>query len=95
DSDIAGKNRGFLNQNTPNPFSESTQINYSIARAGNVDISVRNLTGQEILSLPQGTQGKGSYSVGFFNQTLPSGFYFFTLRIDGSDVATRKMCVIR
>lgn len=95
DSDIAGNNQGFLNQNSPNPFSESTQINYSITRAGNIDISVRNLTGQEIINLPQGTKEKGSYSVGFFNQALPSGFYFFSLKIDGNVIATRKMCVSR
>ncbi|HOW31277.1 MAG TPA: T9SS type A sorting domain-containing protein, partial [Bacteroidales bacterium] len=93
DPDIAGNNPGFLNQNSPNPFSESTQINYSITRAGNVDISVRNLTGQEIICLPQGTKETGSYSVDFVNLSLPSGFYFFSLKLDGNVIATRKMCV--
>ena len=95
DSDIAGKNRGFLNQNTPNPFSGATEIKYCIGRTARVDISISNLTGQEIACVHQGIQDKGPYTAAFINNQLPSGFYFYSLKLDGRVVSTRKMCVCR
>jgi len=95
DSDIAGNKQGFLNQNSPNPFSGATEIKYCIGRTARVDISISNLTGQEIACVHQGIQDKGPYTAAFINNQLPSGFYFYSLKLDGRVVSTRKMCVCR
>lgn len=85
-----------LKQNFPNPFNPSTVIRYSLAKEGNVRLSVFDVLGKEVAVLVDRNQNAGSYSVDFnSNQhNIPSGIYFYTLRT-GSFVSTRKMIIIK
>ncbi len=97
-----------LYQNYPNPFNPTTTIKYSIpsviARseatkqshdfAANVQLNVYNILGEEVATLVNKKQAPGEYSVQFDASNLPSGVYFYTLRV-GDFVATKKMILLK
>ncbi len=98
----------FLSQNYPNPFSKvaggnpTTTIEYSIpivraknlSSQRNVQLKVYDILGREIATLVNGTQSPGNHSVRFNASNLPSGTYFYTLRI-GNLFSTKKMILIK
>jgi endo-1,4-beta-xylanase len=88
-----------LSQNYPNPFNPSTQIKYSIAKAGHVALKVYDLLGREVTTLVNTNQEAGTYVVSFdFGklglQTLASGVYFYRLEA-GSFTAVHKMMLMK
>jgi len=68
-----------LEQNYPNPFNPSTTINYSIAEASIVKISVYNMLGQEVALLLNELKEAGPHSLTFDASQLPSGAYFYKI----------------
>jgi hypothetical protein len=84
-----------LDQNYPNPFNPSTEIRYSVAKAGLVSLKVFDILGREVATLVSSNQEAGSHSVSFnAGQGLASGVYFFRLEA-GSFVATHKMMLLK
>jgi hypothetical protein len=47
----------------PNPFSNSTSIEYQMEKAGNIDISIYDTFGKKVRSLMSGKQSAGNYSL--------------------------------
>lgn len=70
--------------NYPNPFNPVTRIDYSIPSEGQVNVSIYNLTGQEVTSLVNTVQNRGSYSINWDGSTYPSGLYFVRLETPGA-----------
>ena len=83
-----------LSQNYPNPFNPSTEINYSIAKSGNVTLKVYNLLGSEIATLVNGFMEAGKHSVKFDARDFTSGIYFYTIKADNF-TSTRKMILMK
>jgi len=84
-----------LEQNYPNPFNPSTTINFSLSEAGQVRLSVFDVTGREVAILENGTfKTAGSYSVSFDASQLSSGMYFYQLKTTAG-VITRKMMLVK
>lgn len=83
-----------LSQNYPNPFNPSTQINYSIAKAGMVTLNVFNVIGEKIATLVSNVQNAGSYSITFDASRLSSGIYFYRLESNGM-ISTHKMVLMK
>ena len=83
-----------LAQNFPNPFSSVTTINYSIDRAGPVNLEVFDIEGRRIATLVEGTQAAGQHSVGFDASRLPSGTYLYRL-VNAKGIQSKKMIVTR
>lgn len=82
-----------LEQNIPNPLSNSTTIRYSIpAGVGNAQLLITDLNGKAIKQIALQT---GSGSVNIDASTLASGAYSYTLIVDGKQIATKKMVVSR
>ncbi len=85
--------------NYPNPFTLNTTIRVNIPRAGNVEISVFDMTGRKILILDEGYRAKGVYRyewpAGDENGArLPAGLYTARMKAAGiSSVA--KMLLLR
>ncbi|MDD5530177.1 MAG: T9SS type A sorting domain-containing protein [bacterium] len=84
-----------LFQNKPNPFINSTKIEYSITKGDNVNISVYNVSGQKIVTLVNGFQNKGLHSVNWSGEDytgnrVTSGIYFYKLQA-GKYTSTKKM----
>jgi hypothetical protein len=87
---LSNKNTIVLNQNVPNPFAESTVINYSIpATVVKAQIHFYDGQGKLINSVEITTRGAGQLNV--FGEDLSSGTYTYTLVADGQIVSTKKM----
>ncbi|MCK5126532.1 MAG: M6 family metalloprotease domain-containing protein [candidate division Zixibacteria bacterium] len=88
-----------LDQNFPNPFNPSTTIRYSLPSAEQVDITVYNILGEQVIQLYSGYRPAGSYEAVWDGSTTdgqssPSGIYFYELATDESkDV--RKMLLMK
>ncbi len=87
--------RGFqLQQNYPNPFNPSTDISYTITKAGNVTLKVYNMLGQDVATLVNGYQAANTYNVNFNASGLSSGVYFYKLSA-GSNEMIKKMVLMK
>jgi hypothetical protein len=87
-------NEFTLGQNSPNPFNNSTIISYQLPDAGFVSLKVYNTIGNEMATLVNSNQTKGSHTIHFDAKDLPSGVYCYTLRF-GDQVKSNKMFVIK
>ena len=97
-----------LLQNYPNPFNPVTKIKYTIAppnfRTGKtsagtllikfVKLKVYDILGNEVATLVNKEQPAGSYEIEFNASNLPSGIYFYQLKV-GNFVKTEKMVLLK
>jgi hypothetical protein len=84
----------YLGQNSPNPVNQSTTISYNLPEDGFVNLKVYNSVGSEVASLVSSNQTRGSHTVQFNANGLPSGMYYYTLRVN-DQVRSNKMTVIK
>ncbi|MFC2131720.1 lamin tail domain-containing protein, partial [Bacteroidota bacterium] len=86
-------NYGFsLNQNYPNPFSESTNISFVLKKPGNITLSVFDIFGREVARLFEGELWKGDHNFTYNRNALPAGVYFNQLRV-GNDIIIKKIII--
>lgn len=71
-----------LFNNFPNPFQQTTTIQYQINRSQQVLLEVYNPLGQKIATLANEIQSPGLQEYNFDATNLPSGIYFYTLTIE-------------
>ena len=81
-------------QNSPNPFNPSTTISFTIAQAGNVNVTVYNVAGQKIGAILDGFMSAGSHSVVWDATDLSAGVYFYTVKA-GEFSRTMKMTLLK
>ncbi len=91
-----------LHQNYPNPFNSSTTISFEIAGGSKVylcELKIFDVLGREIRKAFSSELGSGRYSIHFVADGIPSGVYFYELRVsDGSKLVYRgfkKMVLIK
>jgi hypothetical protein len=80
-------------QNFPNPFNAKTLINFSLPKAGDVSISIYNVTGQLVETLG-GHFGAGEQSVIWDAFRVASGIYFYKVQA-GEHSQTLKMTLLK
>jgi probable HAF family extracellular repeat protein len=86
---------GFvLYQNFPNPFNQSTKINYQLPVSGQVTLKVYNLFGKEIKTLVNEEKPAGIYEADFDGSKIASGTYVIELKA-GLFKKTKKMILIK
>ncbi|MBI5404419.1 MAG: T9SS type A sorting domain-containing protein [Ignavibacteriae bacterium] len=83
-----------LNQNYPNPFNPVTKINYSIAKSGNVKITVYDILGNSVYTLVNHKHETGNYSLDFDGSNLASGTYIYKIEA-GEFTDVKKMTLIK
>lgn len=85
-----------LDQNFPNPWSDYTDIKFSIMENVPVFLDIYSSTGEKVLSLLDGSESlsPGEYSVRISSGDLSSGIYFYSIRA-GIFSETRKMILLR
>ena len=89
-----------LDQNYPNPFNPVTTISFSMLESGMADISIYDLSGRMVKTLLGKTLESGYHSIQFNASNLPSGMYFYSILVSGSDgqslfSSTRKMILMK
>jgi serine protease len=62
--------------NTPNPFSESTFINYTATGNARVVIEIFNVIGEKIITVVDGELVPGNYATEFRSDGLSNGVYY-------------------
>jgi Zinc carboxypeptidase/Secretion system C-terminal sorting domain/Carboxypeptidase regulatory-like domain len=83
-----------LSQNYPNPFNPSTTIKYQLPQSGNVSLKVYDVLGREVASLANGFKSAGSYTITFNSSSLPSGIYFYQLKVNDY-LSLKKMILLK
>ena len=83
-----------LSQNYPNPFNPSTTIEFSIAKAENITLTIYNLLGQKVTELINGDFSAGIYKVTFDASQLSSGVYIYQLK-SSSNIIANKMELLK
>lgn len=86
----------FLSANRPNPFSNSTFIEYTMPETGKVKLSVLDMLGQEIAVIVNATQTAGSYTIEFSAAGLATGVYIYKITVDGETrdfISTQRMVI--
>lgn len=97
--DIATHVRGVnengysMEQNYPNPLTNSSVISYTLARTERVCIEVFNSMGIKVQTLVNGIMPEGKQEVSFIRGNLPGGIYFYTITTASNFKATRTMSI--
>jgi len=80
----------FIEQNIPNPFSNTTTIHYTLPQTySSAKIIITDINGKRIKEV--NINGTGSGSLNISAPGLTSGNYNYSLYIDGRMVATKQM----
>ena len=97
-SDIASEKLNIqsysLQQNYPNPFNPSTTIDYSIAKGGNVKLTVFNSIGRKVATIVDEYKPAGKYTIQFNGRSLASGIYLYRLEA-GNYRAAKKFILMK
>jgi choice-of-anchor A domain-containing protein/uncharacterized repeat protein (TIGR01451 family) len=80
-----------LMQNYPNPFNPSTQIAFSISKAGNYILKVYNILGEEVATLANRNFSPGNYTETFNANRLSSGIYIYRLTGENVNLVKKMM----
>jgi len=84
----------FSLQNYPNPFSQTTIIEYQIPQEVKVKLTVYDLLGKEIATLVNETKSAGVHRVNFSANKLSAGTYICQLQV-GDFIQTRKLTLLK
>ena len=83
-----------MDQNKPNPFSESSVIGLNIPeKTQKANIFIYDLSGKQIQNVPVAERGETNITV--YASDLSAGMYIYTLVVDGKVFVTRRMIVER
>ena len=83
-----------MDQNKPNPFSESTVIKLNIPKdTKTATIFIYDLSGKQVKSIPVSERGKTDITV--YARDLSAGMYIYSLVVDGQVKVTRRMMVTK
>lgn len=89
-----GSTRTLLLQNTPNPFTSSTEIKMVLPdNALNASVIVYNLEGKQLKEIRVTQRGDASVAIGA--SELSAGMYLYTLIVDGAVVDTKRMVLTK
>jgi hypothetical protein len=83
-----------LFQNYPNPFNATTTIQFRLDRGDYVKLGIYDLAGREIKRLLSENMTAGIHSVHFAAQELPSGVYFYQVKMRNLQMI-QKMILIK
>jgi hypothetical protein len=67
----------------PNPFNAGVMLNYTLERAGNVQLTIYDLLGREAATLASGHRQPGSYRQLWNASEMPTGIYMAVLHTAG------------
>ncbi len=83
-----------LEDNSPNPFTDSTTISYTVLKRTKVELAVYDMMGREVKALVSERREPGTYSATFVAGELPGGMYFYKMHT-ATGSQTKKMYLAR
>jgi len=78
----------------PNPFTQSTLIDFNLAQSQKVKLDVYNISGKKINTLINQQLETGNHQIKFENNKLQEGVYFIKL-VTNNNVLTQKIIFIK
>ena len=86
--------------NYPNPFNPETKIVFNLSEEGNVKLEIFNIKGQKVKTLMDAYTAKGEFAAiwnGRDNsgKRVSSGEYIAKLKLNGVELAVRKMMLLK
>lgn len=91
--DVFLGNQSGISESYPNPAVTVANINYALKSGwGKAKIEVYSMLGAKVKRVAL-EDDQGTLKMDIAN--LPSGMYFYTLNVDGNDIATKKMLITK
>jgi hypothetical protein len=89
-----------LSQNYPNPFNQQTRISFRMASSGEVELEIFDLLGRRVTTVFSGWADEGETVIGWdgrsaYGENVPSGVYYYRLRISDRESIVRKMTLLK
>ncbi len=89
----------FLNNNYPNPFNNSTQIEFGISKSGYVSLTIYDVTGKWITNLADGSLSSGTHFLTWngtdaLGKSVPSGSYLVVMK-SGGFTSSKKIMLLK
>lgn len=89
-ADIKTNTSFSVSQNTPNPFSTETSVEYHVVKSGMVSFKVFNLLGKEVFSTQfRAEAGRNKYN--FKPSDMNPGIYMYSISSGGNTVVKRMI----
>ena len=89
-TDVQTTSTNTLYQNSPNPFSQSTKIEYFLSEdVQNAMINVYNMNGTQLKCVPLHQKGYGNILLN--GNEFSAGLYMYSLIVDGNEIDTKRM----
>ncbi|MBN1349614.1 right-handed parallel beta-helix repeat-containing protein [candidate division KSB1 bacterium] len=86
--------RFVLHNIYPNPFNSQAAISYSLREPETIDIRIYDALGRTLLTLHDGDQQPGDYSIHWQAHELPSGIYWVKMKA-GEQVETKQAVLVK
>lgn len=67
----------------PNPFTQSTTLNFTIPESGAAEVTIVNTLGEEVAGIFDGEMGAGEHSFTWDANGMAQGTYWFIVRMNG------------
>jgi len=83
-----------IGQNTPNPFSDATDINFALPTASHARLTVINELGAVVATPLDQDLTAGEFNVHFDGSNLPSGIYYYRLQTNAG-AYQRTMTIVK
>ena len=86
--------------NYPNPFNPSTTIKLDLAESGKIELAIYNIKGQKVKTLMDAYSAKGHFEliwrgIDKNGKKVAIGNYFIKLKVNGKEVAVKKMILLK
>ncbi len=82
----------ILSQNSPNPFTQTTTISFTLPEPSYITLTLYDAAGREVAALMNGFMDAGEHDVPFQRGNTPGGVYFYRLE-SGGQSQTRAMVI--
>ena len=83
-----------LSQNYPNPFSNTTNIEFSLDEPGYVTITVYTISGSVVTVLADESFNNGKHLIHWNASALPAGYYFYSIKTSAGTIV-KKATVLK
>ena len=83
-------NSPYVSDNYPNPFNNTTLIDYYLPESAKVTLRVYNMLGQNVHTIVNEFQSEGKYTVTFNASGFGNGIYIYKIEMKGNDVDFTK-----